>query len=294
VQAAAPGNALMASEARVSVVRYLKRQMTGAGGFKGRGDGADLYYTLFGMACLKTLGVPLPERLADYLSGFGVGDGLDFVHLTCLARCLGDLQEGEATDGIAATLQRIEYFRARDGGYATMAGAQQSTVYAVFLGCLAYESLGVPLPGLSQCLHSVAHKKMPDGSYGSERDVDWGTTPVTAAAVVLLEHHGLEVGYDVREWLLRQARRGGGFAAGPGADSPDLLSTATALYALRRLGVKASSRAEHMLFVERQWQEDGGFRGHSRRDGADCEYTFYGLLALGCLAEGSAGRGGGP
>ena len=85
VQAAGRGKALMGSEAPGLVVRYVKGRMAGAGGFKGRGDGADLYYTLFGMACLDALGGPLPAgRLAAYLSGFGFGDGLDFVHLTCL------------------------------------------------------------------------------------------------------------------------------------------------------------------------------------------------------------------
>src|SRR5258708_31372822 len=45
---------------------------------------SDLYYTVFGLDGLLALQAELPgERAADYLKSFGVGEGLDFVHLCC-------------------------------------------------------------------------------------------------------------------------------------------------------------------------------------------------------------------
>jgi len=65
---------------------------------------------------------------------------------------------------------------------------------------------------------------------------------------------------------------------------PDLLSTASALFALDTLGQRLNGRADEALsFVAGQWLECGGFSGHTLDDTADCEYTYYGLLSLGVL-----------
>ena len=37
-------------------------------------------------------------------------------------------------------------------------------------------------------------------------------------------------------------------------------------------------------FVDSLWNADGGFHGNWTDDYLDCEYTFYGLLALGHLS----------
>jgi len=35
--------------------------------------------------------------------------------------------------------------------------------------------------------------------------------------------------------------------------------------------------------VQSLWHEDGGFSSQQLDTTTDCEYTYYGLLALGCL-----------
>ncbi len=84
----------------------------------------------------------------------------------------------------------------------------------------------------------------------------------------------------------------GGFLANPTAPVPDLLSTATVLYALHRLRypLDPARRNACLRFIESVMAESGGFCGHGMDDTPDCEYTFYALLALGCLAEGSVAR----
>jgi hypothetical protein len=37
-------------------------------------------------------------------------------------------------------------------------------------------------------------------------------------------------------------------------------------------------------FVDSLWSNAGGFHGHWGDDHLDCEYTYYGLLALGHLS----------
>ncbi len=66
---------------------------------------------------------------------------------------------------------------------------------------------------------------------------------------------------------------------------PDLLSTATALHALAGLETSLDSIREPCLdFLDSLWDNAGGFHGHWADDTLDCEYTFYGLLALGHLS----------
>jgi len=63
----------------------------------------------------------------------------------------------------------------------------------------------------------------------------------------------------------------------------DLLSTAVALYALRLASVELGDLREACLdFVDSLWSP-GGFHGCVADRTPDCEYTFYGLLALGSL-----------
>ena len=278
-------------EAVTDIADFVCSQLTAEGGFRGKTGDADLYYSVFGTACLRVLRRPLAApTLTSYLEGFGTGDGLDLVHLSCLARCHGQLPGGgvRVRDGI---LGRVASFRAGDGGYAFETRAAGSEVYAGFLACLAYESLGVALPDGAALVDSVSNARTGDGFYGREGAA--GSVPVTAAAVVLLEDNGAQVGDKAGAWLVAQARSGGGFGAGPEAPGADLLSTATALYALCCLGKTcAAAAARHASFVEGLWDGSGGFRGHPLGGSPDCEHTFYGLLASGCLADTMAGGGG--
>src|SRR5438876_10095138 len=77
----------MLKESANLVRDFLFRQQNEDGGFKDRDGKSDLYYTVFGIDGLLALQAELPTaRLASYLKSFGDGEGLDFVHLCCLAR----------------------------------------------------------------------------------------------------------------------------------------------------------------------------------------------------------------
>jgi hypothetical protein len=113
-----------------------------------------------------------------------------------------------------------------------------------------------------------------------------GVTPATAAVVTLAPHLGTPADPALGTWLLGRCHPGGGFFAVPEAPVPDLLSTATALHALARAEVAFDHLREPCLdFVDSLWSPEGGFCGTWADRTLDCEYTYYGLLALGNLAR---------
>src|SRR5690348_15058675 len=103
---------------------------------------------------------------------------------------------------------------------------------------------------------------------------------------MLLRHLGdPSIDPAIGRWFLSCFDEQGGFRPAPAAPVPDLLSTATALHALASLKVDLGERKELCLdFVDTLWTNRGGFYGHWDDSHADCEYTYYALLALGHLS----------
>jgi prenyltransferase beta subunit len=270
-------------ESRDLVAGFLRARVNPDGGFQDRAGASDLYYTVFGLDALIGLQESLPAATPAYVDGFAACD-LDFVHLACLARAWAALKrvpEPAAVDRLLATL---ETFRSSDGGYATGRGASHGTAYAAFLALGAYQDLGrtMPADGVAASLQTL---KAADGSYANHPGMSSGLTTATAAAVLVQRH--LDAGSDRNAgvWLLDRCHPRGGFFASPTAPVPDLLSTATALHALSTLHLPLGGLREPCLdFIDSLWTNRGGFFGTWADDDADCEYTYYALLALGHLS----------
>ena len=271
------------------VREFFLSQQNPDGGFKDRSGRSDLYYTVFGLEGLLALQAEVPTAaVAAYLDTFGDGAGLDFVHRCCLARCHAALAVGGKRAGFARRRELaagLENYRCADGGFNVIAGSIHGTAYGCFLGAAAYEDLGVPTPDPLRLVQCLKFLETPDGAWGNERGLRQGATNSTAAMVTLLRHLAMPVAPLVGDWLLSVAHREGGFLAMPKAPIPDLLSTATALHALAGLERDLSPVRESCLdFIDTLWSNEGGFHGHWSDDALDCEYTYYGLLALGHLS----------
>ena len=269
---------------------FFLAQQNPDGGFKNRSGLSDLYYTVFGIEGLLALQAPLPAtKLEDYLTLYGAGENLDFVHLCCLARCHAAVHPRGSPQvppnwaiGLA---QRIEQFRSGDGGYNVLPASSFGTAYANFLALAAYQDLQHPMPNPLRLVQCLKFLETPDGGWANERAVKLGATNSTAAAVTLLRQLSMPIASSVGDWLLAQAHADGGFLATPTAPLPDLLSTATALHALAGLERDFAPLKERCLdFIDTLWTNEGGFHGHWGDDTLDCEYTYYGLLALGHLS----------
>ena len=237
-------------EAAEPVAEYFLSRFNDDGGARDRAGQSDLYYTVFALEGLIALQREPPPGVQRFLETFGHGETLDLVYLCCLARSWAALKQ-PAPD-LAA---RIE------------ARWNRQSIYHSFLAWGALQDLGrrpEPFP-----LH--------DGSLAR-------TTPTTAAAVTLLRQMQAPVPDDAVRWLLERAHPEGGFTATQGTPMPDLLSTATALHALSGQKVSfAHLRDKTLDYLDTLWT-GRAFCGNWADDEPDCEYTYYGLLAMGHLS----------
>jgi prenyltransferase beta subunit len=265
---------------------YVRSQRGPDGGFRDRGGRSDLYYTVFGLELLAALGAPVPPETVAFLLAFGLGDQLDLVHLSCLIRSRAAVGLQWSNADSQALAARIERHRAADGGYDSEPGASTGTAYACFLATMAYEDLELPVPDRDGLLSSLMQLRADDGGFANHAGHAVGLTPTTAAAATLLRSLGVDCPPALVAWLLARRHPDSGFYAVPGAPIPDLLSTATALHALACMNVPLDAFREPCLdFVRSLWSDDGAFAGSWADPTPDCEYTYYGLLALGHLAH---------
>jgi prenyltransferase beta subunit len=261
--------------------------MNPGGGFRNRAGESDLYYTVFGLDCLVALQTEPPVREVErYLRTFGKGDGLDFVHLACLARCWAAVTRDLSTVPAQSILRRIEAFRTVDGGYNQSLGAPHGSTYAAYLALGAYQDLGVCLPEADRLLSSLQVLRAQDGGFANVPDATDGVTTATAAAITLMRQLHADSEPGLATWLLARCLPAGGFFAVRNAPLPDLLSTAAALHALAGMHVPLNGLREPCLdFIDSLWTNRGGFYGHWSDDAIDTEYTYYALLSLGHLTE---------
>lgn len=269
------------------VERYLREARAPDGGYPDREGQSDLYYTVFGLECRLALQEEDPrENLDDFLRKHGDGEGLDLVHLSCLARCHGVLPGSSVEPDLRRRLmERLESFRTPDGGFHGELGQERGTVYGCFMALGMCQDLAEPFRWRDEVLAFLKTMETPDGGYANEPSMSRGNTPATAAAVSLL--HGLEAEQreGVGDWLRGLYYPEGGFFALEGAPMPDLLSTAVALHALSTLRVSVADFQESCLdYIDTLWTSRGSFHGNWVDEDLDVEYTYYGLLALGHLA----------
>jgi prenyltransferase beta subunit len=249
-------------EAAEPLAQFLRAQFNDDGGARDRAGKSDLYYTVFALEGLIALRQDPPvEKVRPYLSRFGLGEDLDFVHLTCLARCW-------------AALGKARPRTRQPAGRDILGGAAR---FHPIPRVRRHRGPGPPGSGTATIAHRVLEHQSPDGSF------PW-TTPDHAGAVTLLHHIGADIPKPAVDWLLARASPKGGFLPAPDSPVPDLLSTATALHALAAAHASIGALKDPMLdFVDTLWTGKG-FCGSWADDAVDSEYTYYALLALGHLS----------
>jgi hypothetical protein len=151
--------------------------------------------------------------------------------------------------------------------------------YSRFMWLSMAEDSGRRVGNRKEIAEAMRAYRVPGGGYSNVRGAYAATTNATSAAIMVI---GQSEGYRESgdSSYLRELQHGsGGFGAAERVPVPDLLSTATALFALRQCGEGPKYPARD--FIEAHWLENGGFAATLLDDDSDVEYTFYGLLALG-------------
>lgn len=285
---------------------YLLAAQHPNGGFAGRQGGSDIYYTMFALRSAALLGLAdeaLWRGAAQYARSLSTPPR-DIISCFCLLyirRLVGERAgTGRNDEGHVEIMEVVARSRAADGGYARFPGGE-ATVYHTFLAALCAELNESDFSGGGEAATFVGSRRCTDGGYAdSARDGGEGATNPTAAALALLTlfgapevisnagSHGETPAIAARAagFLASMQHSEGGFAAGAGAQEPDLLSTFTASVALAGIGALGRVKLAPMArFAQALEACGGGFRGCAGDDAPDVEYTYYGLGTLALLAD---------
>jgi prenyltransferase beta subunit len=287
----------LSSEACSSILHFIKNQQNRDGGFCGRNHSdSDLYYSMFAILVNDALTDEKVEGLCEYIDSFEGGGNLDLIHLAALSRLYASTNCRVPDSVKKSILCSIEKYRSHDGGFHHIAEfAENASPYGTFLAYFTYKEFELTPPDKDPLLRALLSSRTPDGGFSNIPESGCGTTNATVAAIILLqEFHALpRIESDVIEQTKKDALAfldtmsfsEGGFKAVGDAPLPDILSTATTLFAFNELNymVPKTFQKKIMVMIEEHWSSSGGFFGNQADTLPDCEYTFYALLALGCL-----------
>jgi len=300
----------LSDDAQNHIKSFLISQKNEDGGFMDRAGKSDLYYTVFGYTLALVLDLKLDIKTEKkYLERFNQ-EKLDFVHSVCLVRAyfLIHLIDLKQKSGFKATkflrisfakdlitrklasktmsdcskvLWELENYISKDEGYNhNVKCADQSTVYANYLMWTLYQDLQIESDSLEDIQDANRALLLNNGSYANESNSADGVTSTTAAGLIMNAYSEKS-----KDWLLKMRSKRGGFMAATGVPIADLLSTSTALLALKLDGENMQNYAEKSVnFINLHWDQSGGFFGSIADMTCDVEYTYYALLGLGVLS----------
>jgi prenyltransferase beta subunit len=290
IKVMAAAQKLLDRQARQRITNYLQAELNQAGGFNDRSGNPDLYYSLFGLGAAYTLGIELPwHKISAWLNKHEP-QNLGLIELSSLVKCLAivklALNDRQILNSkmVETLIQSLEKFRTKNGGY-SYDGKGTGLPYAAFLAMNIFQDLERKIydtQGLKKALQSFKHS---DGRFANPDSKSAGLLLSTVAGLLTLKQLEGQADQTSLEWLKKQYQSNGGFKADSLTSLPDMLSTAVALFALKVCQVDMTPyKSRSKQFVTDHWLDDGSFCATLLDDSADCEYTYYGLLALGALA----------
>jgi len=259
------------------------------GGFRGRKGSGDLYYSAFALRGLFLLGVLDDEKLLPRVAGFLDEQQrrndlvpVDILSWTFCATLVHTVRGTELLpEQIASLILRWERFRRSDGCFSASEKSAVSSTYTTFLTAIFYELLGESERSRTIPVEPILERRRSDGGFVELPPLQYSGTNPTAAAVGLLTL--LEVPLPEKEktveFLCRCQQYSGGFQAHTRIPMPDLLSSFSALTALRDLGATDRvNRSALRNFATNLRSPDGGYFGMPLDQQSDVEYTFYGMV----------------
>lgn len=286
-------------QGQTEVFQFLKSQQNADGGFKDRGGRSDLYYSLFGMLLLRAIESEARSQKSEVEKVKSVGAFPEFVggnsplgtwnlELETKLKCFVERQSSAEVPGFIeqcclALLQkelRINRF-SRTKTLLKLTRSFWKERYSINLSYRSFVlflTLDAVLPfrGLLQRFSGKMLSRVEVNEHSPCSEI--------AAKVFLLKMLGKD-GSDEQQLLKSFASESGGFRAFQHLGQADMLSTAVALFALKNADCDIRVMTPDCLdFIQHNFV-DGAFLSGDGDQTTDLEYTFYGLLALGTLAD---------
>lgn len=289
---------LLDKEGREEVRQFIVRQKNPDGGFQDRGGRSDLYYSLFGGLMLKAFEMencegkeeigkrkngsrePFSElvegnpqlaaesilKLRQFIIQQSGSEVPGFIEKCCLVLLQKDLKTNWFSRINAIMLLVQAFWKER---------SSINLSYQSFVLFLTLDAV-LPFPRIL---------KMGAGRMLERTIVDQNSPCSEVAANVFLKKIMNQDGSAELELLNSLACKTGGFKAFQHLQQADMLSTAIALFALNYFGYDLRVLKPACLSFIQQNYSEGAFLSGDGDQTADLEYTFYGMLALGVLAE---------
>ena len=248
---------------RAEVADFVKTQQHKNGAFTDRAGNPDLYYSLFGAWLSKALS--LDDQLASLKNFILTGKFASSKGVSQFSVLLLGLMTGVPEYRKTGIIKLIRVFRETKN---------LGPAYRFFLFMLSFDALY----GKNRLLYFFTGIIL--RFYKPSEDL-----PCSFLAALLLAKF-ITGGKINRETLLLQAffEKGEGFKAFREQPNADLLSTAVALFALKKTGTDLRLIAPDCLKLAGEYYDNGAFLSGDGDLSRDLEYTFYGLLILGVLS----------
>lgn len=259
------GFSILDSSIQKDIIDFIKSQQKDGGGFVDRSDNPDLYYSLFGhWLCLA---IDLDEQkllLKRYIQKAQEIDPKKLIDKLALLLISIDLYPKKTKYSIFSLLKM--HFKKRH---------LIDFAYHFFLFTLVIDAS----KKANFLLKSIA--KIFLLFYKSGKNVP---SSILASILFAKNEVGIKTAKEQSE-LIKYHNLKGGFKAFQSIESSDMLSTGVTLFVLEKTGYELRTIKPGCLnFVEQNYSS-GAFLSGDGDYTKDLEYTFYGLLALGSLAN---------
>jgi len=251
-RAATRGVGMLSPEARARFEAALRAVRFPDGSFPGLDGAPDLYFTFFGVRCLRALGLPAELDLSP-------------AAMHEIDRACADLL------GLSP---RPIYRRAAGLPGRLLHGE----IYAAFADFLVLESRH---PVLVHLILRLLPRRISHHPLALLTAAPNAVTPRLAAGLILADRLNVAAAAAIRSRLESRRTPDHLFLVSPQTTSPDLLSTGVAAFALSSDKTDAPPPAR-IAFVLACLAPSGLFAAHPNLAAGDTENSFYALLALGC------------
>ncbi|HEY3373263.1 MAG TPA: prenyltransferase/squalene oxidase repeat-containing protein [Prolixibacteraceae bacterium] len=288
---------LLDDQGRKEVLQFIITNQNPDGGFRDRGGKSDLYYSLFGMMILRAAGrmergaggseqalgrkekraslalEPYSKlvagailKLKKYTRGQKSSQVPGFIERCCLVLLQKELK--------VRRFSRLRSLIALGRSFMK----ERNSINLSYRSFVLFLTLNAVFP-FPSIFKSMLKKRL------SKTLVDQQSPCSEVAAEVFLVKMLNYDGTEEQALLSSFSLESGGFKAFAHLDNADMLSTAVALFALSYAGHDIRLIMPSCLDFIQQNYSEGAFLSGDGDQSADVEYTFYGLLALGVLAN---------